>query len=47
MHITYNIPFFSLFLVLLSAIASPLIRRRDGALRLAQGVELTVALLSA
>lgn len=43
----YNIPFFSLFLVLLSAIASPLIPKRGAALRLAQGVELAVSLLSA
>lgn len=47
MPLTYNIPFFSLFLVLLSAIATPLLRGERSALRLSQGVELTVAGMSA
>jgi len=44
---TYNIPFFSLFAVLLSAIIVPLIRSKKWALRFVQGVQLLVAGMSA
>lgn len=47
MPFTFNIPFFSLFLVLLSAIALPLVRRNGWALNLVRGVQLLVAVLSA
>ena len=46
MNFIQNIPFFSLFLILLSAIASPFLSQKNGALRLAQGVQLAVTLLS-
>ena len=42
----YNIPFFSLFLVLLSAAAVPLLGRWERALALVRWVQLAVAGLS-
>lgn len=47
MPFAFNIPFFSLFLILLSAIALPLVRRDGWALKLICGVQLLVAVLSA
>ena len=44
---SYNIPFLSIMLTLVSGILVPLIRREGGALRLIRGVQLGVAGLSA
>ena len=46
MPFTYNIPFFSLFAVLLSAIAAPLLKGKDRALHLVRLVQLLVAAMS-
>lgn len=46
MTFVYNIPFFSLFLVLFSAILLPLFQKGNWALNLIRGVQLTVAVLS-
>lgn len=46
MSLLYNIPFISLFLALLSAVASPFCTKEDGALKLTRGVQLVIALLS-
>ena len=43
----YNIPFISLFLALLSAIAAPLVRGAERTLNLVRGVQLAVSALSA
>ena len=47
MSLSYNIPFLSIMLTLVSGILVPLIRREGGALRLIRGVQLGVAGLSA
>lgn len=47
MSFTYNIPFISLFLAMLSAIASPLLKKKDWALNLTRWVQLIIAALSA
>lgn len=47
MSLSFNIPFLSLFLALLSAIASLLLRREGWALNLVRAVQLAVAALSA
>ena len=47
MSFTFNIPFFSLFLVLLSAIIVPFCSQKDRALHLIRAVQLAVAVLSA
>ena len=46
MPLTYNIPFFSLFAVMLSAIAAPLLKKKDHALHLVRIVQLIVAAMS-
>jgi len=43
----FNIPFFSLFLALLSAIAVPFFNKKDQALNIIRGVQLIIAVLSA
>ena len=43
---SYNIPFLSIMLTLVSGILVPLIRREGGALRLIRGVQLGVAVSS-
>ena len=47
MSFTYNIPFISLFLALLSAIASPLFKKKDTALTVTRWIQLIIAALSA
>ena len=47
MSLSYNIPFLSIMLTLVSGILVPLIRGEGGALRLIRGVQLGVAGLSA
>ena len=42
----YNIPFASLLLAILSAVAAPLLRSPERALNLVRGVQLAVAALS-
>ena len=47
MSFIHNIPFISLFLAMLSAIASPLLKKKDWALNLTRWVQLIIAALSA
>ena len=47
MTFAFNIPFISLFLAMLSAIASPLLKKKDWALNLTRWVQLAIAALSA
>ena len=46
MSLTYNIPFFSLFLVLFSGISAPFLKRKDWALNGVRLVQLVISVLS-
>ena len=47
MPFTYNTPFFSIFLALISAVAVPFLKRGDQALWMIRAVQAVVAALSA
>lgn len=47
MPFTYNVPFFSIFLALLSAVSVPFLKNGEQALRIIRVVQAVVAALSA